>query len=222
MLVLGIDSAASGCFVCLWQDGVVVAVKSEKMSRGQDSRLMPIVLDVMRDAGASFSQLDRVVVIKGPGSFTGLRIGVSAARGIGLAAEKPVLGVDRFAVYQKQHFGKRGNKSSLLVAIDSRRKELFCQFCSANGDVSEPDIMSAEEITAFCLDKLKIGPLSLAGDAADILRPYLPEGVVIASLVEEEVVTAASIAAAADVSDSEFSPRPLYIRPPDVTVGASK
>ena len=101
MMVLGIDSAGAGCGVCVWQDGRVLASAFEAMERGQDRRLVPLILEVMQKAGADFDTLDRIAVTRGPGSFTGLRIGIAAARGIGLAASKSVLGIDRFAIYPR-------------------------------------------------------------------------------------------------------------------------
>ena len=76
------------------------------MERGQDARLVPLVLEVMAEAKTDFPQLDRLAVTRGPGSFTGLRIGLAATRGFGLAADKPVIGIDRFSLYREQQFKK--------------------------------------------------------------------------------------------------------------------
>ncbi len=105
MLILSIDCAGSGCGVCVFQNGNVIAAAHEVMERGQDQRLMPLIVEMMQQASVSFDQLDRIAVTRGPGSFTGLRIGLAAARGIGLAAGKPVIGIDRFAIYREQFLG---------------------------------------------------------------------------------------------------------------------
>src|SRR5271168_4937059 len=102
MLILSLDSAGAGCGVTVWRDGKILATHAEHMERGQDQRLMPLVLEIMKKAGVTFGDLDRIAVTRGPGSFTGLRIGLAAARGIGLAANKPVIGIDRFSIFHAQ------------------------------------------------------------------------------------------------------------------------
>ena len=203
MLILGIDSAGFGCAACVVRDGEVVALAHEQMERGQDQRLMPLVLDVMKKAGVEFDQLDRIAVTRGPGSFTGIRIGLAAARGIGLASGKPVIGIDRFAVYREQI---KTINQNLLVVINARRKEFFCRFYPARDDAAEPMMVTPEEIAAF-LERhsgtVLAGDVSLPGMTAS---------------EESEVVTATKLAGAAYPDDIEHLPRPLYIRPPDVTM----
>src|SRR3984957_2129291 len=113
MLILSLDSAGSGCSACIWRDGQVVAAAAESMQRGQDRRLMPLILEVMKKANTEFEALDRITVTRGPGSFTGLRIGLAAARGIGLAAGKPVIGIDRFSIYREMF--RAENKNVFVV-----------------------------------------------------------------------------------------------------------
>ncbi len=102
MLILSLDSAGNGCGACVWHDGNILASAEEPMERGQDQRLMPLILDIMKKANVTFDQLDRIAVTRGPGSFTGLRIGLAAARGIGIASGKPVIGIDRFSIFHAQ------------------------------------------------------------------------------------------------------------------------
>jgi tRNA threonylcarbamoyladenosine biosynthesis protein TsaB len=93
MLILGINTVADACEAALVRDGVVVATYAEPMNQGHDARLAPVVETLMANAGVAFSELDRVAVIVGPGSFTGLRVGVAFARGLGLSLDIPVAGV---------------------------------------------------------------------------------------------------------------------------------
>lgn len=207
MLILSLDSAGHGCAACVWQDGEILALREERMERGQDARLMPLVLETMAQAGTDFAQLDRIAVTRGPGSFTGLRIGLAAARGMGLAAEKPVVGVDRFRIYRQAAAGP------LFVLLDSKRQELFCQFCPAEGGAHEPVMMTPDEITAFLCAHPEA---KLTGDEAG--RLALGGGWEMLALPQPEVVLAASLAAQAALDDPAFQPRPLYLRAPDVTV----
>ncbi len=93
MRILALDTATSACSAALWHDGRVCARRLVRMERGQSEALMPMVLDVLAEAGCGFSQLDLLAVTVGPGAFTGLRIGLAAARGMALASGIPCLGV---------------------------------------------------------------------------------------------------------------------------------
>lgn len=205
MLILSLDCAGSGCGVCVWQDGNVLAAQEERMERGQDQRLMPLILDVIKKAGVKFETLDRIAVTRGPGSFTGLRIGLSAARGIGLASNKPVIGIDRFAIFHKAF--KPSNQDHLVI-INSRRTELYCRFYPASGPAHAPQMLTPEEIAAFLENK----NVMISGD----IQPDLFNNFQV--LPEPEFVIAASIAAEADPKAEEYWPRPLYLRAPDVTM----
>jgi tRNA threonylcarbamoyladenosine biosynthesis protein TsaB len=209
MLILGIDSAGSGCGVALWQDGTILKKAEEPMERGQDQRLVPMVMDVMREAGFDFPALDRIAVTKGPGSFTGLRIGLATARGLGLAAAKPVLGLDRFSIYRAQ---TTGSEKNLLVVINSRRAELFCRFYPSRGAPGEPMMLTPDAISTFVAQHDKT---MIAGDGP------LP-GLTVEAPRESEVITLAGLAARATPDQPEFLPRPLYIREPDVTFPSQK
>ncbi|MBZ0141385.1 MAG: tRNA (adenosine(37)-N6)-threonylcarbamoyltransferase complex dimerization subunit type 1 TsaB, partial [Pseudorhodoplanes sp.] len=88
MRVLAIDTALEACAAALLDTkrGALLASVSLPMTRGHAEALMPVIETVMRDSGLAFSDLDRIAVTTGPGSFTGLRVGIAAARGIALAA----------------------------------------------------------------------------------------------------------------------------------------
>ncbi len=211
MIILGIDTAGHACSVCVWRDGMTLAHAEERMERGQDARLVPLVLEVMAQAGVDFAQLDRIAVTRGPGSFTGLRIGLSTARGFALAADKPVIGISRFAVYHAQ---RKANPAPYLIVLDSKRQELFCQTGAQEPCMLLPDVVAV---------LLRAQPdMVVVGDAAALLREHLPETTVFAPLTEPEVVTAAALAASAAVDDTEHLPRPLYLRAPDVTVAKAR
>jgi tRNA threonylcarbamoyladenosine biosynthesis protein TsaB len=205
MLILSIDCAGSGCGVCVWQDGNIRSEITERMERGQDQRLLPMVMQAMQQANVKFDDLDRIAVTRGPGSFTGLRIGLAAARGIGLASEKPVIGIDRFSIFHEQF---KTTSQNIFVVINSRRAELYARYYPATGNAADPVMMTEEEIVDF----LKNNPGTLAvGDTRTFCASKEPEH-----------ITCAARAARADISNTDFLPRPLYLRPPDVTLPVEK
>ncbi|MDX9690127.1 MAG: tRNA (adenosine(37)-N6)-threonylcarbamoyltransferase complex dimerization subunit type 1 TsaB [Alphaproteobacteria bacterium] len=217
MIILSIDSASVGCAVCVWQDGALLSLRNETMQRGQDARLIPLVQEAMTQASVGFSQLDRMAVTRGPGSFTGLRIGLAAARGLGLAAKKPVIGIDRFAIFR--HLYAQETRP-LVVILESRRLELYVQMFDGAMPVSRPVMLPPKEIETLLKEKPEA---VVVGDAAESLAAisiaperFLPQQ-------GQEVVACAELAQqVADLCDPAFLPRPLYLRAPDVTFPKTK
>ena len=101
MLILAIDTALDACAAGVLDTdaGKLIAQESQPMKRGHAEALMPLIARVMKESGIAFLSLDRIAVTTGPGSFTGLRVGLSAARGIALAANKPVVGLTTLTAY---------------------------------------------------------------------------------------------------------------------------
>ena len=202
MLILSIDSAGSGCAAGVWRDGSMLAQLDERMERGQDRRLVPLTQNVLTQGGVGFTDLNRIAVTTGPGSFTGLRIGLATATGLGFALNKPVIGIDRFTVYRHMQ-----PAPDLLTVIDSRRAELYCRH-DIGAEHTTPMMLTRDEILVW----LAAHPATeTAGDAAAVTLPRYR------SPPMSEIVACAAIAALAAADDPAFKPRPLYIRPPDVT-----
>ena len=101
MLILAIDTALDACAAGVLDTdaAALIAQESQAMKRGHAEALMPLIGRVIKEAGIAFAALDRIAVTTGPGSFTGLRVGLSAARGIALAANKPVVGLSTLTAY---------------------------------------------------------------------------------------------------------------------------
>lgn len=200
MFILVIDSCGSSCGVGVWRDGKMLVRSEEHMERGQDGRLMPMVVEILAKANCDFSDIDRIAVTRGPGSFTGVRVGLAAARGIGIASGKPVVGIDRFAIYKSLHAAEK----NLLVVIDSKRAELFCKFYPAQGEAQDACMMTEMEISEFTAAH---PDTMMAGDTAT---------------PDDDVLSAcAALAAKADAKNNHFLARPLYLRAPDVTFGGN-
>jgi tRNA threonylcarbamoyladenosine biosynthesis protein TsaB len=207
MLILAIDTSAAACSVALWHDGIVLQSRQEMMPRGQDARLLPLIQEILAAAQLDFAALDRIAVMRGPGSFTGVRIGLATARGLGLALDKPVIGVNRFLIYHHALHPAH----NLLVVIDSKRDELFCRYFPAVGIATEPFRATAAMLKAYDRPDVIVG--------GDGIAQRLWDHAVVLALPEPEVNLAAVLAATANPDDPAWQPVPLYLRPPDVSCG---
>ena len=127
MRILGFDTATSACSAAVWEDGRIAARRFEPMSRGQSERLMPMVREVLSEAGADFPDLDLLAVTTGPGAFTGLRIGLAAARGIALAGDLACFGVTTLDAVAAGVSETERKKANVLVVLDSKRAEVYAQ-----------------------------------------------------------------------------------------------
>src|SRR5581483_8665417 len=134
MLILAIDTALDHCAAAVLDtdSGVMRAQETQSMKRGHAEALMPLVARVVQQSGVAFTGLDRIAVTTGPGSFTGLRVGLSAARGIGLAAHKPVVGVTTLSAYAAPVVSEAG-EAPVISAIDARHDQVYFQVVSGNG-----------------------------------------------------------------------------------------
>ena len=222
--LLALDAAGSACSVALWRDGRVVARRFEAMSRGQSEHLVPMIEAVMAEAGQDYGALDAIAVTTGPGGFTGVRIGLATARGLGLACGRPVIGVTSFeavaaAVPEAERRGR-----VLAVLLDAKRADLYAQaFDPDLVPLTEPGAVATEALD----DVLPPGPLTLAGDAAgpgeDALRAAGRDILRAGSSGTVDAAQVAALAAARPLPEPGSSPPgPLYLRPPDVTLPAGK
>ena len=134
MLILAIDTALDACAAAVLDTHAnkILAHESQAMKRGHAEALMPLIARVMKNSGIAFASLDRVAATAGPGSFTGLRVGLSAARGIALAANKPVVGLTTLTAYAAPVVSENG-KHPIISAIDARHDHVYFQAVSGDG-----------------------------------------------------------------------------------------
>ncbi|MEO5372823.1 MAG: tRNA (adenosine(37)-N6)-threonylcarbamoyltransferase complex dimerization subunit type 1 TsaB [Alphaproteobacteria bacterium] len=213
MLVLGVDSAAAGCSVAVWRDGRVLAAADQAMERGQAEALIPMVVAVMGEAGVDFGELDLIAVTVGPGSFTGVRTGLAAARALGLAAGVPVHGVTTTEAVARAVPDAERRGRPILVVLESHRADLYLQAFAADATpLGPPTSASPEDGPALVPD----GPLVVAGDAAERLRPHLGERALFSASAGRPDAAVVAAIAAGRVDSGGLPPEPLYLRPPDV------
>src|ERR1700712_5684512 len=215
MLILAIDTALDACAAGVLDTDAnrLIAHESQAMQRGHAEALMPLLARVIKDAGVRFAALDRIAVTTGPGSFTGLRVGISAARGIALAADKPVVGVTTLAAFAAPRLREHGGHP-IISAIDARHDHVYFQLVGGDGaSLIPPRVASIEEV----LDASQFGAPQLVGNAAKILGDRWPSGrpapVLIDAQPAPDLRWVAWLGAAVD---PETSPaRPYYLRAPD-------
>ena len=215
MLILAIDTALDACAAAVLDTGAgqLIAQESISMKRGHAEALMPLIGRVIKASGIGFANLDRIAVTTGPGSFTGLRVGISAARGIGLAAEKPVVGVTTLAAYAAPVVNQAG-EHPVLSAIDARHDHVYLQVVAGNGS---PLIWPRVAPVADALEATRFGAPHLVGNAAAILGERWPKDA--PAPVRIDTQPAPDIAwvgwLGAAVTPGTAPPRPFYLRAPD-------
>ena len=215
MLILAIDTALDACAAAVLDTGTgkLIAMESQAMKRGHAEALMPLIARVMKQAALPFVALDRVAVTSGPGSFTGLRVGLSAARGIALAAGKPAVGLTTLSAYAAPIVSENGEQP-VISAIDARHGQVYFQVVSGDGSsLIRPRAGLIEEAVAAS----RFGAPHLVGNAAAILAERWPKDAEpplrIEALPAPDISWVAWLGAA--VSPSTAPARPFYLRAPD-------
>src|SRR2546421_8662859 len=173
MLILSIDTALDACAAAVLDTsaGGVIALESQAMKRGHAEALMPVIARVIKQSGVGFEALDRIAATTGPGSFTGLRVGLSAARGIALAAGKPVVGVTTLTAYAAPVVSENG-EHPIIAAIDARHDHVYFQAVSGDGgSLIKPKVAPISE----ALEASRFGAPHLVGNAARILADRWPK-----------------------------------------------
>jgi tRNA threonylcarbamoyladenosine biosynthesis protein TsaB len=208
MRLLAIDTSADLCSVGV-AGGRAPVLCSAAVGRAHAERLMPMVEDAMSAAGLAFASLQRIAVTVGPGSFTGVRIGVAAARGLALATGAKAVGIGTLAVHAAA--ARRTNGAApVVVAITAGRGEIYAQRFDANGEAEgDPQLALPAALTAL-VDRGAV----VAGSGADAL---LEVAGVVALVIHRDA--SPSIAALLDLAErvpaQGSPPRPIYLRAPD-------
>ncbi len=188
--VLAFDTCFAAVSVAVCRHGGasphVLSEGLEALTIGHAERLLPMIDEVMAEAGLTFAGLDRIAVTLGPGGFTGLRVGVSAARALALATGLPVVGMSSLALMAEgatHMLGPRFSGRSLVVAVDARRGALYAQGFggAALGAFMQPHLTTADEAAAA----LPAPPLTIVGSGAEALATAAHHLGVAADIVTE-------------------------------------
>ncbi len=215
MLILAIDTALDACSAGVLDTdaGKLIALESQPMKRGHAEALMPLIARVIKQAGIAFASFDRIAVTTGPGSFTGLRVGLSAARGIALAADKPVVGLTTLAAYAAPVVSENAGQP-VISAIDARHDHVYFQVVSGDGrSLIRPRVAPIEE----ALRASRFGAPHLVGNAAGILADRWPTDALPPFRVDAQPAPDIEWVAwlGAAVNPDTAPARPYYLRAPD-------
>jgi tRNA threonylcarbamoyladenosine biosynthesis protein TsaB len=215
MLILAIDTALDACAAGVLDTdaGRLVAQESQAMKRGHAEALMPLIARVIREAGIAFADLGRIAVTTGPGSFTGLRVGLSAARGIALAADRPVVGLTTLTAYAAP-IVSQNSEHPIISVIDARHDHVYFQAVSGDG---RPLILPRVAPIEQALEASRFGAPHLVGNAAQLLAKRWPADapppIGVDAQPAPDIAWVAWLGAA--VSPDTAPARPYYLRAPD-------
>jgi len=170
--ILALDTATDVCSVALLSGGVSAA-RVERVGQRHSERALPMVDDILRDAGASLRDVDFIAFGAGPGSFTGLRIACGLAQGLAWGAGKRVIPVGNLHALAARLFAEVTDVATVLCAIDARMHEAYCAVYRRNGDVVE--VMAPSLARTDQLAGLAIAVDAVAGDALTAF-PHAWEG----------------------------------------------
>jgi tRNA threonylcarbamoyladenosine biosynthesis protein TsaB len=215
MRVLAIDTALGACSAALLDTdlGGIIASESLPMVRGHAEALVPLLERLTAAMDAPLHHIDRVAVTTGPGSFTGLRVGISAARGIALAANKPAVGVSTLLAYAAPHLAD-DETVPVVAVIDARHQHVYLQVFAPGGrTVISPRLAPLSEAVRAAAE----APARIVGNAAQAVADGLAaigaELIVVDARVAPDIAWIATTGAA--MAEDQAPPKPQYLRAPD-------
>lgn len=214
MRVLVIDTALGLCTAGVVEiegdDARVLGLRSEAMVRGHSERLAGLTRDVVTDAAGGFSAIDRIGVTVGPGSFTGLRVGLAFAQGLGAALDRPVVGVSTLDALA----ASIPAAPAVMALIDARRGQVYGRLWRDGAATAPATAWTLEEARGLIGRVGAQGLIHLTGSGLNLVAEA-GEGVGLHPLDGPNPVALARLAASVDPASAP--PRPLYLRAPDAT-----
>jgi tRNA threonylcarbamoyladenosine biosynthesis protein TsaB len=209
LIVLAIDTALNACSAAVAAGGAVLSARSEAMARGQAERLAPLVAEVVAAAGVGFGALDRVIVTTGPGSFTGVRVGLAFARSLGVALDRPCLGVSTL-----EALAFSDGRSSLRAACIQTPGALYVGAWRDGVAVLAPQAAERSEVVGLLAP---LGHGVLVGPGAEAL---VAQGLALIPRQCAFADPAALALRAADLAVEAYPANPTYLRSPGATAPA--
>jgi tRNA threonylcarbamoyladenosine biosynthesis protein TsaB len=208
-MILSIDTCLGASSVAVIDGERVLAARSEPMTRGHQERIGIIAREAAAEAGVAFTDLARIGVTVGPGSFTGLRVGLAFAKGLATALSIPCVGV---TTLEALAYGAEGFVAAVL---DARMGQVYIQIFADGAALMAPDALGVGEAAARLAELYSGGPATLIGSGAPLLADVLSSAKVLTPAGPDPVSIARM---AASRPAPSHSPRPLYLRAPYATL----
>jgi tRNA threonylcarbamoyl adenosine modification protein YeaZ len=211
MIVLALDTAGVDCSAALYDTGAdrLLSAVVEPIGKGHAERLMAVIDEALAHAGVPLAVVEKLAVVVGPGSFTGIRVGVAAARGLALALGVPCVGVTTLEALAFRHQAERPG-TPVVAAMDAKRGEIYAQAFDETGrPLSDPAALSPEGVAELAI----LHSAELVGSWAARPGPEVDENPEFAGRDRFDIGAVARIGAARAVDANR--PKPLYLRGPD-------
>ena len=174
MMLLGFDTATTACSAALWVGGEVRAHRRREEGGRHAELLVPMLREVAAEAGTALAAMDAFAVTVGPGSFTGIRIGLATARGLAVASGRPVIGMSTLEVLAAG-VPSAEREGPILAAIDAGRGRLYAQlFARSLQPLGEPQALAAEGLPGLLAEPIEAGPLTVVGSGQEAALAALP------------------------------------------------
>ncbi len=217
MINLAFDTTAQSCSVALTKDGVVLAKSIQKMDFGQAEALMPAIQKVLDENKITINDVDLITVCTGPGSFTGVRSSLSAARTFGLALPNVGLtGVSAFETYIEDMMPDELAEINAVI-IETKRSDFYFQaFDQHKKPICQPQALMYDDI----INQLRNHKVSVIGDGVERFLNQ-PSGLSLHAIRMEEIPPVVALAKCGENRYAKKNldyPKPLYLRAPDVCV----
>lgn len=223
MIILALDAALSSCSAAVLRDGEPVREIFEDRLRGHAERLVPMCQRACAAAAVSFDQITHIAVTRGPGTFTGVRIGLAAAKGLALALDVPLLGVTTLEVVARNAQTQMGRDPGRVAIVhDARRAEVYMQLFDLASDgpaaLTPPAAVPLDQVEKILRDA---GVSALVGSGArlvaDLLSPEVAADMTFPEVPDQPNAATVSRLARERIMAGEIEPAvtPLYLRAPD-------
>ena len=221
MKILALETSAKAVSAAVSEDGRILAAGYQDTGLTHSRTLMPIVEGLLKNTGLDASSLDAIAVSVGPGSFTGIRIGVSAAKGLAFALEKPCVPVSTLAAMARNAAFAGG---LLICAMDARRKQVYNALFASDGAAITrltPDrAIALADLAGELRDDPR--PKTVLGDGAVLCRDALREAGIACRLAPPHLVMQNAVSVALEAEElaragglvSAQALLPVYLRPP--------
>jgi tRNA threonylcarbamoyladenosine biosynthesis protein TsaB len=224
--ILALDTSSAAGSAALVRDGTVIVERAGDGSRTHGQRLPRELMAVLREGGATLADVDGFAIAIGPGSFTGLRVGIATMQGLALAGRKRLAPISTFEALA---FLARAAASPIAVWIDAHRAQVFATLYAADGRtvLAPPTSLTPEETLDAWMDVMGTGLVQFAGDGAMRYAADIRTRLADRAQVPGEVPALAGgigVLAAADAGRA-VTPHavvPLYVRRPDVELARER